>query len=227
MSLFKKKYLHICSIIRIIGSRILRIIELANLRAEWSIKNVNNKTYPVNIFPISLVSVGDFSYGPIAVYTYYAKDEGLEIGKYCSIAKDVRFLLGGNHRTDSLMVYPIINKFIDKNTNESLTKGKIVLEDDIWIGVGATILSGVRIGQGSVVAAGSVVTKSFPPYSIIGGNPAKIIKMRFDENLISKLKETDLKLGSIDPKMMMNHIEYFENKLDGETIDKVISTLYK
>lgn len=218
MNIFKKKYLKMHSIIRVFGSKILRYIEHANLNAEWSIKNANNKTYPVKYFPISLVSIGDHSYGPIDIYTYSAKGEHLEIGKYCSIAKDVKFVLGGNHRTDCLMTYPIQNKFISDQINESLTKGEIVLDDDVWVGVGATILSGVHLGQGCVVAAGSVVTKSFPAYALIGGNPAKIIKMRFKENILKTLNETNINLGAIEPKIIVDNIDWFCSELNENTI---------
>jgi hypothetical protein len=90
-----KLYLQISILIRELGSKMLRLLELVNLKAEWAIKNPHNNTYPVRYFPIDLVSIGDYSYGPIDIYTYRAVGEGLEIGKYCSIAKDVKFILGG------------------------------------------------------------------------------------------------------------------------------------
>jgi len=222
MDFFKSIYLNIISIVRVFGASLIRKIELANLKVEWAKRNLNNCTTPVKYFPIDLVTIGDHSYGPIDIYTYFTKGEGLQIGKYCSIAKDVKFILGGNHSTYNLMTFPIKNKFIDKNINESITKGKIVLEDDVWIGVGAIILSGVHIGQGCVIAAGSVVTKSFPKYSIIGGNPAKLIKMRFEENIVSMLYQFDLKIGSLNPNLIIENIDWLSCPLTEDAVRKLI-----
>lgn len=222
-----KMYLQLSFLVRVLGSKILRLIELVNLKADWALKYPNNKTYPVRYFPIDLVTIGDYSYGPIDVYTYGAKGEGLEVGKFCSIAKDVKFVLGGNHKTNCLMTFPVKNKFGKEKENESLTKGKIVLEDDVWIGVGSTILSGVRLGEGCVVAAGSVVTKSFPSYAIIGGNPARIIKMRFDEKVLNKLETSAIKISSIEAKDIIGNIEYYSDTLDEKTICDLIVHLKK
>lgn len=74
----------------------------------------------------------------------------------------------------------------DKNYNWKGLGSKIIIEDDVWIGYGAIIMSGIKIGRGSIIAAGSVVTKEVPPYSIVGGNPAKIIKKRFSKDEIIK-----------------------------------------
>ena len=85
-------------------------------------------------------------------------------------------IITGDHRVD------VIDKFImDVSDNEKLPNNDlpVVIEDDVWCGANVTILKGVTISHGSIVAAGAVVTKSFPPYSIIGGVPAKLIKMRF------------------------------------------------
>jgi acetyltransferase-like isoleucine patch superfamily enzyme len=222
-----KMYLRLSFMVRVLGSKILRFVELINLKAEWALKNPNNKTYPVSYFPIDLVHIGDYSYGPIDLYTYGAEGEGLEVGKYCSIAKDVKFVLGGNHKTDCLMTFPVKNIFGKNQENESLTKGKIILEDDVWIGVGSTILSGIRLGQGCIVAARSVVTKSFPPYAIIGGNPARIIKMRFDENVIKALENSAIHIGSIDSKEIIDNIEYYSDTLNEKTVRDLIFHLKK
>lgn len=227
MNYFKRFFLFTALLMRALGGKAFKTIKFVDLKTKWYLKNANNKTFPVKYFPINLVNVGDHSYGPIDIYTYGAKDEGLQIGKYCSIAKDVKFILGGNHKTDCFMTFPVKNKFGSFGENESLTKGKIILEDDVWIGVGATILSGIRLGQGCVVAAGSVVTKSFPPYAIIGGNPSKIIKMRFDENLIKKLNGYNLKIGSIESNDIVNNIEYYSNSLNEQNLQELMKHLNK
>lgn len=225
--MFIKIYFKISFLFRVIVSKNLRLLEFVSLKSEWALKNANNKTYPVSIFPINLVNVGDYSYGPIDVYTYKAEGEGLQIGKYCSIAKDVKFILGGNHKTDCLMTFPVRNKFSTKHINESLSKGKIILEDDVWIGVGATILSGVRLGQGCIVAAGSVITKSFPPYAIVGGNPARIIKMRFDDKLLNSLKLADIKISSIEEKDIIDNLKLYSSTLNEKLIEDLILHLKK
>lgn len=217
----KGHYFILCaiSIVKIFGQTIKNKIDYAIFKVRWRLKNTMNNTSPVNLFPISLVNIGDHSYGPIEVYTYYKDGEGLEIGKYCSIAKGVKFILGGNHDIHKLMTFPVYNILIDNKFNESETKGKIVLEDDVWIGVGATVLSGVKLGQGCVVAAGSVVTKSFPEFSVIGGNPAKILKMRFDDDVLNKLKELNINVGDFSSEFIRRNILLFSSVLDVENLE--------
>ncbi len=102
------------------------------------------------------------------------------IGNYVMFAPGVT-IVTGDHRTD------IIGKPMILVTNEEKLPEHdqdVIIEDDVWIGSNVTILKGVTIGKGSIVAAGAVVTKSFPPYSIIGGVPAKLIKPRFTEQQI-------------------------------------------
>ncbi len=131
--------------------------------------------------------VGNYSYGPIN-FLYFGDDSKLNIGKFCSIAHGVNFILGGVHSTKTLStfaIYPYIIHDIDSSLiNKDYT---INVMDDVWIATGATILGGVTIGQGAVVAAGSVVTKDVEPYSVVAGSPAKIIKYRFDRDVINEL----------------------------------------
>jgi len=108
-------------------------------------------------------------------------------------SEDVLFLLGGNHNIETFSTYPFKVMILGEK-KEAWSKGPIIVEDDVWIGTRAMILSGVRIGQGAIIAAGAVVTKDVPPYSIVGGNPAKIIKYRFYKNLIDLIKTKDIKL---------------------------------
>ena len=87
---------------------------------------------------------------------------------------------------------------------EGTSKGDIVLEDDVWIGYRATVLSGVRIGQGAVVAAGSVVTQDVPAYAIVGGVPAKVLRYRFPEQVRQALLACDL--SQLDNEMIRQHV---------------------
>jgi acetyltransferase-like isoleucine patch superfamily enzyme len=114
------------------------------------------------------------------------ENSNLIIGKYCSIALEVKFFLGGNHRMDrvSTWIHPSVE---DDNLRSS---GDITIGNDVWIGYNATIMSGVTIEDGAVIAANSTVVKDVPPYSIVGGNPAKHIKYRFSkEDIDFLLKE--------------------------------------
>lgn len=111
-----------------------------------------------------------------------------------SIAPDVHFILSGNHQTETLFTYPIQSLLTNGHCpKDSVSKGAVIIEDEVWIGYGALILSGVTIGKGSIIAAGSVVTRDVPPYAIVGGNPAKIIRYRLPREVIELVKDTYLK----------------------------------
>ena len=88
---------------------------------------------------------------------------------------------------------------------EGVSKGNIIVDDDVWIGFRSTILSGVHIGQGAIVAAGSVVTKDVPPYAIVGGVPAKVIKYRFSPEMITELLRVDY--SQLTEELVKEHIE--------------------
>lgn len=162
------------------------------VRRKWSQRNPHNYTVCANrknevLFPIDKVRVGNYTYGPLRVMSYGISDGCLYIGNFCSIARDVCFLLGGEHDYRNMSTYPFKHFF--RGESEAMSKGDIIVEDDVWIGHGATIVSGVVLSRGTVVAAGSVVVKSTEPYSIVGGNPARLIKKRFPESVICKLEK--------------------------------------
>ncbi len=101
---------------------------------------------------------------------------------------------------------------------EAKTKGDIIVDDDVWIGYGATILSGVHIGQGAVVAAGAVVSKDVPPYAIVGGVPAKVIKYRFNQEMIHELLNVDY--SKLTKKMVEEHVgDLYKPLTDAEQLN--------
>ncbi len=129
------------------------------------------------------------------LYHYPVNGDRLKIGKFCSIACGAKFLFtSGNHSMQSLSTYtfPIFNEEwgLDGKDIRSAwdNKGNIVIENDVWIGYEAVILSGVTIGDGAIVGARAVVTKDVPPYTIVAGVPARPIRKRFDEETIAKLQ---------------------------------------
>lgn len=174
------------------------------LKRAWRQKNQHNNTTLKEIFDIRAVEVGKYSYGPLRVLLNNDRCR-LKIGNFCSIAPDVVFIPGSDHAVDTISTFPFKVMCLQTQAHEAISKGDIVVEDDVWIGCGSTILSGVRIGQGAVVAAGSVVTKDVPPYAIVGGVPAKIIKYRFSPELIEELLKVDYSKLSED--MIRGHID--------------------
>jgi virginiamycin A acetyltransferase len=135
--------------------------------------------------------VGDYTYGHPRVF-FLKPPFRLIIGPYCSIASEVDIILAGDHRSDYVSTYPFYGlptiwpEFAQAN-DHGVGKGPVVIAADVWIGRGATIMSGVTIGHGAIVAAKAVVTKPVPPYAIVAGNPARIIKFRFDHTTIEAL----------------------------------------
>jgi acetyltransferase-like isoleucine patch superfamily enzyme len=140
-----------------------------------------------------VLKVGSFSYGTNNLRILF-RDSGerVVIGKYCSIAKDVTIVLGGGHRHDWITTYPFghvaQNDFgTEQSDGHPTTKGSVTIGNDVWIGTGATIMSGINIGDGAVIAANAHIVNDIPPFGIAGGNPGKLIKLRFDEETITRL----------------------------------------
>lgn len=163
----------------------------------WGYVFVGNSTFgKYNFLAENVVlndsSISDFSYIARGGYIDHA-----HIGKFCSIGADVKIGLG-KHPIDFVSTSPVFYSLRAKNRNLSFATEQhyneyedVQIEHDVWIGSNAVVNAGVKIGTGAVVAAGAVVTKDVPPYAIVGGVPAKIIKYRFDDETISKLLKSE------------------------------------
>lgn len=165
--------------------------------------SIPNVTFIKNEITRPNISVGDYTYydkgntsnsfEEQVTHHYDFIGDKLIIGKFCAIAKEVEFVMNGaNHRMASATTYPFNimgGSWADNvpSLEDLPLKGDTIIGNDVWIGQNATILPGVTIGDGAIVAANSVVTKDIPPYCIYGGNPAKKIKQRFSDDIIEAL----------------------------------------
>lgn len=186
---------------------IKRKIKLFSAKRKWRKINSHNYTYIDSLFDLSLCEVGKFTYGKITLVSSNNLSK-VKIGNFCSIADGVKFIINNEHYTNHISTYPFKAR-IYREEQEANSKGDIIIDDDVWIGLDAKIMSGIHIGQGAVVAAGAVVTKDVPPYAIVGGVPAKILKYRFSEEIIEELIKVDY------------------SKLDSVTIKEHLAELYK
>ncbi|WP_108051881.1 CatB-related O-acetyltransferase [Bosea sp. 124] len=140
------------------------------------------------------VAVGAWTYGRPKV-RFPESGAKLTIGRYGSIADGVEILLGGNHRTDWATTYPfpeLARLWPDATgiAGSHTTRGDVAIGHDVWLGSQCMVLSGVTIGTGAVIAARAVVTRDVPPYAIVGGNPARVLRLRFGEETIAALLAT-------------------------------------
>ena len=164
--------------------------------------------YLKNVISNANISVGDYTmyndfvHDPVffeknnVIYHYPVNHDKLVIGKFCSIACGARFIFNSaNHAMTSLSTYPFPLFFEEwgperKNVTDSWdNKGDIVIGNDVWIGYEAVIMAGVSVGDGAIIGTRALVTKDVPPYTIVGGVPAKAIRKRFSEETISSLLE--------------------------------------
>lgn len=173
-----------------------------------------NQTFPLphynrlcflkNIIKKPNILVGDYTYyddfedvhnfEKNVKYHFDFVGDKLIIGKFCQIASGVTFIMNGaNHLQDSVSTFPFAifsNDWKDAMEGKSYpTKGNTEIGNDVWIGFDATIMPGVKIGDGAIIGSKSVVTKDVEPYSIVGGNPARLIRKRFSDEKIAELME--------------------------------------
>ena len=163
------------------------------------------------------IIVGDFTYiadsefeSHVTNFYPWSRDK-LIIGKFCAIAKGIEFVMNGaNHRMNSVTTYPFNMmgggwEQFTPSLEDLPLKGDTVVGNDVWIGQNVTVMPGVHIGDGAIIAANSVVTKDIPAYSIAGGNPCRVKRKRFDEDLIAYL--LDLKWWDWDADKIFRNMD--------------------
>lgn len=178
--------------------------------------------YIKNVITAPNIFIGDYTYYDDPVdptgfeknnVLFNCPDFGdkLIIGKFCSIACGTQFVMGtANHRINSITTYPfnVFGGAWEENTPPHLSqlpyKGDIIIGNDVWIGRECVIMPGVKVGDGSIIATRSVVTKNIEPYSIVGGNPARFIKKRFDDEFIELLLK--IKWWDFEPQKLLDFL---------------------
>jgi len=195
---------------------------------KFPLANYERLCFLKNVIQNPNIIVGD--------YTYYDDFENVEnfeknikyhfdfigdkliIGKFCMIASNVTFIMNGaNHLTDSITSYPFA--IFGHNWSNAMegksypTKGDTIVGNDVWIGYNSTIMPGIRIGDGAIIAANSTITKDVEPYTIVGGNPAKEIRKRFTEKETTKLLK--IKWWNWTIEKINQNLKYLtDNKID-------------
>ena len=198
---------------------------------QWKIyprSQGHSTVYLQNVVTDPSISVGDYTiYDDFVhdprdfqrnnvLYHYPVNHERLVIGKFVSIACGAKFLFNRDHHTPrslSTSIFPVLFEEwgldVDRIPEAWDNKGDIVIGNDVWIGYEAVVLAGVTIGDGAIVAARAVVTKDVPPYTIVGGMPAKPIRKRFSDSEIDQLLE--LKWWDWPPEQIAAHIDLIQS----------------
>ncbi len=175
------------------------------------------------------IQVGDFTYyddfetpanfEKNVLYHFDFIGDKLIIGKFCAIASGVKFIMnGGNHETTPISTYPFAifengwEKLMEGvNLSEKYpSKGDTIIGNDVWIGHDAMIMPGVKIGNGAIIGTRAVVTKDVPDYGIVGGNPAQLIRKRFDDETITRL--LDISWWDWDTDKITRHLQLINAK---------------
>lgn len=203
-------------------------MKIPNKDIKFPLENYDKLCFLKNIITNPNIIVGDYTYyddfenvnnfEKNVKYHFDFIDDKLIIGKFCMIASDVKFIMNGaNHLTKSISSFPFAIFGEDwKKAMEGKsypTKGNTEIGNDVWIGFNSTIMPGIKIGDGAIIATNSTVTKNVEPYSVVGGNPAKEIKKRFTKEKIETLLE--IKWWNWDIEKITENIQ----NLTSENID--------
>ena len=190
--------------------------------SNYPLKGDTKLIFLKNFVKSSNIFIGDYTYfddrrnGPEkfeeynVLYNYDFSKVKLVIGKFCALAAETRFIMTGNHKLDAISTYPfpIFQQGWESAFNifDLPVKGDITVGSDVWFGYNTLIMGGVTIGHGAIIAAGAVVVKDVPPYSIVAGNPAKVVKKRFDDATIDRLLQIawwDWDIGKINKHLRL------------------------
>ncbi|MPM38163.1 Virginiamycin A acetyltransferase [bioreactor metagenome] len=206
--------------------------EMLNPQLVYPRKNDRTVCYLKNVITNPNIDVGDFTFyhdfnnpenfeSQNVLYHYPINNDKLIIGKFCSIACGTKFIFNAaNHTLKSFSTYPFPLFLPELNVTESWdNKGDIIIGNDVWIGFDAVIMSGVHIGNGAIIGTRAVVTKDIPPYSIVGGIPAKIIRKRFDDKVIEMLQKA--KWWEWEPEIIIENMQAIRNG-DVEQLKSII-----
>ena len=194
---------------------------------KFPLEHYNRLCFLKNIITNPNIIVGDYTYyddfesvdnfEKNVKYHFDFIGDKLIIGKFCMIASGVTFIMNGaNHKMDGITAYPFNIfgkdwKVAEPKLSDLPYKGDTVIGNDVWIGTNVTIMPGVKVGDGSIIASNATVTKDVAPYSIVGGNPAKEIKKRFSEQKIQEL--LDLQWWNWDIEKITTNLKYLTEKI--------------
>ncbi|MEX0297449.1 MAG: CatB-related O-acetyltransferase [Kordiimonas sp.] len=172
--------------------------------SRFPLPNTDRVVFLKSVISGNYISAGDYTYyddpdnpekfqEKNVLYHYDFVGDRLDIGKFCALGTGTRFIMNGaNHRMDgpSTFPFPIFGEAWSEHMHllsDLPSNGDTIVGNDVWFGYNSLFMPGVTIGHGAIIASGSVVTKDVPPYAIVGGNPAEIIRYRFDEEIIADL----------------------------------------
>jgi len=178
----------------------------------------NNKIHGATL--LGKITIGRYTslWGP-NLDIHSNQNASVTIGNFCSIARNVTFQTF-NHNFKKPTSYFIGQNFFDEKwANEKVSKGNIILNNDVWIGTHCVILTGVTIGNGAIIAANSVVTKDVPPYGIMAGSPSKLIGYRFEPSIIKQLEE--LAWWNWPDEKIAKNKSFFENEISEESLSNL------
>ncbi|AVP87056.1 hypothetical protein phytr_950 [Candidatus Phycorickettsia trachydisci] len=166
----------------------------------YPLEGVERTIFLKNIITNPQIIVGDYTYydDPEDIYNFEKNvlylfefmGDKLIIGKFCQLATGIRFIMNGsNHDMDGISTYPfkVFGGAWAGTKMNAISKGDTVIGNDVWIGNSVTIMQGIKVGDGAIIGTNSLVTKNIEPYTIVGGNPAKVIRKRFDDKTIEFL----------------------------------------